>query len=144
MCCFFLFVFFFFFAVIPPPLNARATQSSSSAPVEVSWSPPTYQGAFNITGYRIFYGSGENVSVSKIATSIGLSVEGGYHHQTVFLHSESDQLHSELVNVTVGKLLSFENDTGWVHIVMQYNIITNYYYRKWWILLSTWYGPVSL
>ena len=74
--------------------------------MEVSWSPPTHQGAFNITGYRIFYGSGENISVHKVATSIGLRVEGGYLHQTVFLRSESDQLSSELVNVTVGKLLA--------------------------------------
>ena len=44
--------------------------------------------------------------MSNIATSIGLRVEGGYHHQTVFLRSESDQLSSELINVTVGKLLA--------------------------------------
>ena len=44
--------------------------------------------------------------MSKIATSIGLRVEGGYHHQTVFLRSESDELYSELVNVTVGKVLT--------------------------------------
>ena len=94
------------FVVIPPPADVQATQSSPSSPVEVSWSPPIHQGAFNITGYGIFYGSGENVSVPKIATSIGLRVEGGYHHQTVFLRSESDQLYSELVNVTVGKVLA--------------------------------------
>ena len=37
-----------------PPLNVQATQASVSAPVEVSWSPPS-GGAATITGYRIFY-----------------------------------------------------------------------------------------
>jgi hypothetical protein len=47
-----------------------------------------------------------HVSVPTAATSIGLRVEGGYDRQPVFLQirSESDQLSSELVNVTVGKL----------------------------------------
>lgn len=95
-----------FLIVLPPPVDVRATQSSPSSPVEVSWSPPTDQGAFNITGYRIFYGcSGENVSMPAAATSIGLRVEGGYEHQRVSLRSESDDLYSELVNVTVGKVL---------------------------------------
>ena len=97
------------FTVIPPPLNVRAIQSSPYAPVEVSWSPPTHQGAFSITGYRLFYGHGETayVSVPTAATSISLRMEGGlYDHQIVFIHSESDHLSSELVNVTVtvGKL----------------------------------------
>ena len=90
--------------MIPTPVDVWATQSSSSAPVEVmiSWSPPSDQGLFNITGYRIFYGSGQNVLVPTDATSIGLRVKEG---QTVFLRSESDQLYSELVNVTAGKLI---------------------------------------
>ena len=92
------------FAVIPPPVDVWATQSSFSAPVEVSWSPPTDQGPFNITGYEIFYGNGQNVSVPKDASSIGLRVKGGFDGQTVFLRSESNKLYSELVNVTVGKL----------------------------------------
>ena len=98
------------FLVIPPPLNVRAIQSSPYDPVEVSWSPPTYQGAYSITGYRLFYGHGEPayVSAPSAATSIGLRVEGGglYDHQNliVFIHSESDHLSSELVNVTLGKL----------------------------------------
>ena len=98
-----------FFTVIPPPLNVQAIQFSPYAPVEVSWSPPTHRGAFSITGYRLFYGHGETayVSAPTAATSIGLRVEGGglyYDHQIVFIHSESDHLSSELVNVTVGKL----------------------------------------
>ena len=52
------------FTVILPPVDVRATQSSSSAPVEVSWSPSA-EGDADITGYRIFYGSGENVLVSS-------------------------------------------------------------------------------
>ena len=94
-----------YFIVIPPPVDVRATQSSSSAPVEVmiSWSPPTDQGAFNITGYRIFYGSGQNISIpSPVITSVSFKVNGG---KTMFLRSESGQIYSELINVTVGKLL---------------------------------------
>ena len=91
--------------VIPPPVDVRATQSSSSAPLEVSWSPPTYHGPFKITGYRVFYGSGQNISVSKIATSIGFGVNETYDRQTVFIRSESNQLYGELVAVSVGKLL---------------------------------------
>ena len=94
------------YTVIPPPVDVQATQSSSSAPVEVSWSPPVDHGAFNITGYRIFYGSGKNISLPTVATNIGLKVNEKYDSQIVFLRSESDQLHSELVYVTVGKLLA--------------------------------------
>ena len=90
-------------AVLPPPVDVRATQSSPSAPVEVSWSPPTDQGTFNITGYRIFYGSGQNISILSVLTSVGLVVSENYDGQTLSLRSESDQLFSEHVNVTVGK-----------------------------------------
>jgi aspartate ammonia-lyase len=103
----------FKYVVIPPPIGVRATQSSSSAPVEISWSPPTYHGPFEITGYRIFYGSRQNnnISVSIGATSIGIGVNESYDYQAVFIHSESNQLYySELVvvNVTVGKLIAIE------------------------------------
>ena len=47
---------------VPVAVNVQAIQSSSSAPVEVSWSLPS-DGAIDTTGYKIFYGSGENVSV---------------------------------------------------------------------------------
>ena len=85
-------------------MNVRATQSSSSAPMEISWSHPPNHRAFKITGYRIFYGSRQNVSVSKIATSIGLELT--YDGQTVFIRSESDQLYSEQIVITVGRLLA--------------------------------------
>ena len=91
------------YIVLPPPVDVRATQSSSSAPVEVSWSPPPVQGDFEITGYRIFYGSGQNISILSVLTSVGLVVSENYDGQTLFLRSESDQLFSEHVNVTVGK-----------------------------------------
>ena len=89
-------------AVLPPPVDVRATQSSPSAPVEVSWSPPSY-GASSITGYRIFYGSGQNVFIPSIAiiTSVSLKVDRSYIGQNVSIRSESDQLYSELVNVSV-------------------------------------------
>ena len=73
--------------------------------MEVSWSPPTDQGPrlFNITGYRIFYGNGENVSVPTVITSVGISVNGSYTSLSVFIRSEAGQLHSELINASVGK-----------------------------------------
>ena len=85
-----------------PPLNVRATQSDSSAPVEVSWSPPS-NGTNSITGCRIYYGNGQNVFVSSVTaiTLVGLKVDGSYVGQNVSIRSESDQLYSELINVSV-------------------------------------------
>ena len=84
------------------PLNVRATQSGSSAPVEVSWSPPS-DGANSITGYRIFYGNGQNVFVQSITaiTLVGLNVDGDYVGRSVSIRSESDQFYSELINIPV-------------------------------------------
>ena len=95
------------FTVILPPVDVQATQSSSSAPVEVSWSPPA-EGDADITGYRIFYGSGENVLVPIVITYVGLVVDQNYSGEIVFLRSESGQLYSEIVNVTVhvGELIT--------------------------------------
>ena len=92
------------YIVSAPPVNVVAIQSSSSAPVEVSWSPPS-DGANIITGYRIFYGSGKNTSVQSVATSIGLRVSGNYVGQNISIRSEANQLYSELINtsVTVGE-----------------------------------------
>ena len=90
--------------VPPPPLNVQATQSSASAPVEVSWSPPST----NITGYRIFYGSGKNVSLPSVATYIGLALNKYSVGETVSVRSEADQIFSEFVNatVTIGRFFS--------------------------------------
>ena len=92
--------------VSSPPLNVRATQSGSSAPVEISWSPPS-DGASIVNGYRIYYGSGQNVFIPSITiiTSVSLRVDRSYIGQNVSIRSESDQLYSELVNafVTTGK-----------------------------------------
>ena len=73
--------------MIPPPIDIQATQSNSSTPVEVSWSPLIEHGLFNITGYRIFYGNGQNVLVPSvmIIMSVGLKVNESYDGQTVFL-----------------------------------------------------------
>ena len=101
---------YFFFVVISPPVGVRATQSSSSAPVEVSWSSPSDQGPFKITGYRIFYGSGWNVSIPSIViTSVSLKLNESYDGHMVLLRSESGQIFSEHVNVTVGKFLIIFN-----------------------------------
>ena len=82
-----------------PPVNVRATQSRSSAPVEVSWSPPSD----SINGYRIYYSSGQNVFVSSvfIINSVSLRVDRSYIGQNVSIRSEFDQVYSELVNVSV-------------------------------------------
>ena len=100
--------FFLFIIVSAPPVNVVATQSGSSAPVEVSWSPPS-DGANSITGYRIYYGNSQNVFVTSVTviTSVSLRVDRSYVGQNVSIRSESDQLYSELVNVSVttGKYL---------------------------------------
>ena len=81
-------------------MNVVATQSSSSDPVEVSWDPPS-SGDDVITGYRIFYGNGKNVSVNPIITSVGLRVTTNFLGQTLFIRSETDGIYSELINVSV-------------------------------------------
>ena len=81
-------------------MDVQATQSSSSGPVEVSWSPPSDKTNI-ITGYRIYYNNGENTSVQSVATSIGLQINGNYIGQSMSIRSEADQLYSELVNVSV-------------------------------------------
>ena len=87
-------------AAAAPPLNVQATQSSASAPVEVSWSPPS-SGATSITGYRIFYGNGENASMPPKVTGIKLALNKDSVGETVSLHSEANQLASQLITVTV-------------------------------------------
>ena len=80
-------------------MNVQATQSSSSAPVELSWSPPS-DGAATITGYRIFFGGGQNISVPAFVRMIG-SVFGENIDQMIAIRSESALLFSELINITV-------------------------------------------
>ena len=94
--------YWYLFTVTSSPLNVRAAQSGSSAPVEVSWSPPS-DGHTSITGYRIFYGNSQNVFVQSVTaiTSVGLNVDGDYVGCNVSIRSESDHLYSELINVSV-------------------------------------------
>ena len=90
-------------------MNVQASQSSASAPVEVSWSPP-YAGDVTITGYRIFYGNQENVSVAPIFTGVALNSNQDAVGQTVSIRSEADQLASELINVTIkGKVIELSS-----------------------------------
>ena len=109
-----LYFYLLIIAASPPPLNVRATQSSSSAPVEVSWSPPT-DGASSITGYRIYYGNGKNVLVPSVTviTSVSLKVDGNYIGRNVSIRSEADQLYSELVNVSIvnGKYMYYRAES---------------------------------
>ena len=88
----------FYVIASAPPLNVQATQSSSSAPVEVSWSPPSH-GATNITGYRIFYGSGKSILVPSVIIYVGLMVYA--RDYVVSIRSESDQLYSELIDIHI-------------------------------------------
>ena len=94
----------------PPPLNVQATQSSASAPVEVSWSPPS-SGATNITGYRIFYGNGKNASIPPEFTGIIfiLALNKDSVGETVSVRSEADQLASQLITVTVTSEIDYHN-----------------------------------
>ena len=88
-------------AGVAPPTNVQASQSNASAPVEVSWDLPS-SGDVTITGYRIFYGDGEYVSVPSIViTSVGLKVNDNAVGQTVSIRSEADGLTSELVIVII-------------------------------------------
>ena len=82
-----------------------ATQTSASAPVEVSWSPSP-GGSATITGYRIFYGNGQNGSVSSTITGILLYLNNDSIGDTVSIRTEADWLTSQLINVTItaGKL----------------------------------------
>ena len=78
-------------------MDVVATQSGSSAPVEVSWSPPS-DAAPAIIGYRIFFGNGQNLLLPSYVTSIGLtSSQVG----SVSIRSESTQLPSALITATV-------------------------------------------
>ena len=85
-----------------PPVQVRASQSSSSDPVEIRWSLPSDR-ANLITRYRIFYGNGHNVSVPSTINFIGLVVDEAYVGQTVSIRSETGQLYSDIINVTVGE-----------------------------------------
>ena len=97
-------------------MNVRATQFSSSAPVEVSWSLPSDNGAVtvDITGYRIFYGSqGQSVLVPSYINSMVLNfVDTSLVIESVSIRSESMQLPSELISVTVTAVNVQSSTTG--------------------------------
>ena len=67
-------------------------------------SPPSGEAA-TITGYRIFYGDGENVAVN--ASTLSASIPSGVG-EMISVRSESAhvQLPSELITVTVTRELS--------------------------------------
>ena len=66
--------------------------------MEISWSPPS-GGDATITGYRIFYGNGKNVSVPS--TVVGLNFNNIAAGETVSIRSEADELTSELVSIII-------------------------------------------
>ena len=67
----------------------------------MKWSPPS-DGSATIASYRIFYGNGDNVLVRSTIAGQGiiLSLNEDSVDQTVSLHSETDQLTSQLINAT--------------------------------------------
>ena len=77
-----------------------ASQSSSFAPVEVKWSPPSNRVA-NITGYRIFYGNGKDIFLSSVVTSVGLNLDGDHVGQNIYIHSGTATENSVIVNTTI-------------------------------------------
>jgi hypothetical protein len=82
-------------------VQATHDRSSSSAPVEVSWSPDE---TANITGYRIFYGNGQSILVPSYVISIVFNFVESQDEvgQTVSVRSESMHLlPSELINAIV-------------------------------------------
>ena len=81
-------------------MDVVATQSSSSAPVEVSWSPPS-GAAPAISGYRIFYGNGQSVFAPSYVTRIVLNFVDSSQIESVSIRSESTQLPSQLITATV-------------------------------------------
>ena len=94
-------------------MDVVATQSGSSAPVEVSWSPPS-DGASSITGYRIYYGNQQNLLVPLYVTRIVLNFVESSQIESVSIRSESTQLPSELITATVTTAGNYYNN-----IIMQ-------------------------
>lgn len=87
---------------IAPPLSVQAIQLAATAQTEITWTPPISEYDENITGYRIFFESGENFSLPSIVSSIGLITDEISVGQQIFIRSEAaNDSSSELVNVTV-------------------------------------------
>ena len=92
-----------------PPLNVRASQASLYDPVEVSWSPPS-DGATIITGYRIFYGSGENTSVTSVVRGVSLTpknANASYIGQDISVCTEVEQLDITMPSIIGAQLYLF-------------------------------------
>ena len=109
-----------------PLLNVQATQASASAPVEVSWSPPS-GGTAIITGYRIFYDGREIVFFTPVkdVTSINLNLgQGTKVGQVLSIRAESSisQQPSELITVTISsKLFYYSNVNHCVECLLIYS-----------------------
>ena len=88
-----------------PPVNVKATQVIASAPVEVSWSPPSDGPAkLNISGYRIFYRGQDVLFLPATVTGIHLNLgQGLVIGQTLSIRTESSTslLPSELIMATI-------------------------------------------
>ena len=109
-----------------PPLNVQATQASASAPVEVSWSPPS-GGAATITGYRIFYDGREIVFLTPVSDVTGINLnlgQGTKVGQVLSIRAESSisQLPSELITVTISSELLLVHEPTLLELFAHYVI----------------------
>ena len=87
-------------------MDVQATQSGSSAPVEISWSPPS-DGTNSITGYRIYYRNGQNLFVTSVTviTSVSLKVDR-FEATSDKMCPFAPRLISYIVNVSMYPLLT--------------------------------------
>lgn len=90
-------------------MNVKASHDRASARIEVSWTLPAASEVGNVTGYRIFFDSGENLSISSwFVTSVGFAIDSVEIAigDEISIRSESENeetLPSELVNATVSE-----------------------------------------
>ena len=103
---------------VAPPMNVQASQSSTTAAVNVSWSPPSH-GAAAITGYRIFFDGGDNVLVPSVVAFVGLAINDDVVGQTVSIRSEANEILSELINVTITGEIS---NNQYMYVPLWFNI----------------------
>ncbi len=90
-------------------MDVQATHASVAGPVEISWMPPVSSciscntsDLLNVTGYRIFFDSGESILLPSIITSISVLTDDITIGQQIAIRSEAEQKHfSELINVTI-------------------------------------------
>ena len=88
-------------------MNVKASKNIASARTEISWTLPVESEDSNVTGYRIFFDSGDNISISSwFVTSVGFTKDIVKVGEEISIRSESEDegiLPSEVVNVVVSE-----------------------------------------